>query len=101
MQLHYWESTSIEKNFNELCDEAKNIKKQYLKADRPLRFVDSIITKFQSTIDAEDSFIISPSLFDENKPIILIDISFCEKNENLKILSKSSTISLTENILFQ
>ena len=63
--------------------------------------MDSIITKFQSTIDAEDSFIISPSLFDENKPIILIDISFCEKNENLKILSKSSTISLMENILFQ
>ena len=63
--------------------------------------MDSIITKFQSTIDAEDSFIISPSLFDENKPIILIDISFYEKNENLKILSKSSTISLMENILFQ
>ena len=63
--------------------------------------MDSIITKFQSTIDAEDSFIISPSLFDENKPIILIDISFCEKNENLKILSKSSTISLMENIVFQ
>ena len=63
--------------------------------------MDSIITKFQSTIDAEDSFIISPSLFDENKPIILIDISFCEKNENLKILSKSFTISLMENIVFQ
>ena len=63
--------------------------------------MDSIITKFQSTIDAEDSFIISPSLFDENKPIILIDISFCEKNENLKFLSKSSTISLMENIVFQ
>ena len=63
--------------------------------------MDSIITKFQSAIDAEDSFIISPSLFDENKPIILIDISFCEKNENLKILSKSFTISLMENIVFQ
>ena len=63
--------------------------------------MDSIITKFQSTIDAEDSFIISLSLFDENKPIILIDISFCEKNENLKILSKSFTISLMENIVFQ
>ena len=63
--------------------------------------MDSIITKFQSAIDAEDSFIISPSLFDENKPIILIDISFCEKNENLKILSKGFTISLMENIVFQ
>ena len=32
-------------------------------------------------MDAEDSFIISSRLFDEDKPFILIDISFCEKNK--------------------
>lgn len=38
-------------------------------------FADSIIRKFQSTI-------IQPSLFDENKPSILIYVVLCEKNEN-------------------
>lgn len=37
---------------------------------------------FQSTKDAEDLFIISESLFDEDKHFILIDVSFCEKNES-------------------
>ena len=45
-------------------------------------FADSIIRKFQSTI-------IQPSLFDENKPSILIYVALCEKNEkNLKIFKK-------------
>ena len=33
-------------------------------------------------MDVEDSLIIQPSLFDEDKPFILMDISFCGKNEN-------------------
>ena len=33
-------------------------------------------------MNAENSFIILPRLFDKDKPFILIDISFCEKNEN-------------------
>lgn len=27
-------------------------------------------------------FVILPSLFDKDKPFILIDVPFCEKNEN-------------------
>lgn len=38
-------------------------------------FADSIIRKFQSTI-------IQPSLFDENKPSILIYVVLCERNKN-------------------
>ena len=30
----------------------------------------------------EESFLISPNLFDEDKPFPLIDIPFCEKNES-------------------
>ena len=33
-------------------------------------------------MDAEDSFIIPPSLFDKDKSFILIDIPFCETKEN-------------------
>ena len=38
-------------------------------------FADSIIRKFQSTI-------IQPSLFDENKPSVLIYVVLCERNKN-------------------
>ena len=33
-------------------------------------------------MDAGNSFIILPRLFDKDKPFILIEVSFCEKNEN-------------------
>lgn len=49
------------------ADEVRYIKTKVLKTDYPLRFVDSISRNFQSTIDAEDSFIIAPSLVDEDK----------------------------------
>ena len=47
--------------------------------------MNSIIRNFQSTLnllDAEDSYIIQPSLIDEDKPFISIYIPFCEKKEN-------------------
>ena len=47
-------------------DEVKHIKTKFLKSDYTLRFVDSIIGNFQSTMDAEDPLITPPSLFDEN-----------------------------------
>ena len=36
----------------------------------------------QSSIELEDSYIIPPNLFEEQKPFILIEIPFCERNEN-------------------
>ena len=58
------------------------MKTKFLNADYLLRFVVSIIGNFQSTVDAEDSFIIPPSSFDEDKPLILMNIPFCGKNKN-------------------
>jgi len=59
------------------------IKNKFLKADYPLRFIDSIVNNFnQCTTEKNDSFIIPPYLFEEEKPFILIEIPFCEKNEN-------------------
>ena len=55
---------------------------EFLKADYSLHFVDGIFRKFWSIMDVEDSLIIQPSLFDEDKPFVLIDISFCRKNKN-------------------
>ena len=52
-----------------------------IKSDYPLGFAFSISGNFQSTMDAEDSFIIPASSFDEDKPLILIDIPVCVKNE--------------------
>ena len=43
--------------------------------------MDITIGNFKSAMDAEDSFIIPPSLFDE-KPFIVVDILFCEEKEN-------------------
>ena len=62
-------------------DKVKYNKITFLQPDYPLPFVDSI-TKFRSTMYAEDSIIIiPPSLFDEHKPFILIDNLFCGKNK--------------------
>ena len=47
-------------------DEVKHNKTKFLKAYYPLHFVDSIIRKFQSTMDAEDLFIIASSLMKIN-----------------------------------
>ena len=73
------QSKRISMNF---ADEVKHIKSKFLRADYPLRFVDSIIRNFLSENDVEESFIIPPNLFDEDKPFLLIDIPFCEKNES-------------------
>ena len=37
---------------------------------------------FQVTIDAEGSIVIPPGLFNEDRSFILIDILFCDNNEN-------------------
>ena len=63
------------------ANEVKNIKNTFLKSDNSLRFVISIIR----SLDEEDPFIMPPSLFDEDKSFILIDITVCTKNKNKSI----------------
>ena len=52
-----------------------------IKSDYPLGLAVSIFGNFQSTMDGEASFIIPASSFDEYKPLVLIDIPVCVKNE--------------------
>ena len=48
-----------------------------------LRFINTIVNDFfKSASDLGDSHIIPPNLFKEQKPLILIEIQFCDRNEN-------------------
>ena len=81
------QSKKISMNF---ADEVKHIKTKFLKADYPLHFMDSIIRNFQSTMDAEELLIIPPSLFEEDKPFILTDNPFDQKNNKSTDFVKKS-----------
>ena len=79
-------SNRISMNF---ADEVKHIKTSFFECSLPIMFCGCIIENFQSTMDAEVSFIAPPSSFNADKPLALIDIPFCGKNEiNLKIFMK-------------
>ena len=65
----------ISSNFN---DEVKEIKVKYEKARYPPRFVDSIIKDFK---EKQSSVRDSPEEQKDKKPLVLLRIPFCEKNE--------------------
>ena len=53
-----------------------------MKADYPLRFINSVINEFQKGEECGDeSFIIPASLFEIAKPLIFVEIPYCELNE--------------------
>ena len=64
---------------------------KFFQVGHALRFVVNIIRNFQFTMNTEDSLIIPPNLFSEDKPLVLIDIPFCKKN--FFDFIKTSTIS--------
>ena len=79
-------SKRISSNFHQ---EINEIRTKYSKADYPLRFINSIINKFQddsNNDDQEESFIIPPYMFEESKSFLLLELPYCELNE-----SKSKT----------
>ena len=61
--------------------EIKVIKYKFRNADSPPKFLNSVIHQF-FTPKNNDSFIIPPDLFEERKPFILVEIPYCEENEN-------------------
>ena len=53
-----------------------------MKADYPLRFINSVVNEFQKGKECGDeSFIIPTSLFQIAKPPIFVEIPYCELNE--------------------
>ena len=59
----------------------KVIKRKFRNADCPPKFLNSVIHQF-FTPENSDAFIIPP---EEIKPFILVEILYCEENENASI----------------
>ena len=58
------------------------IKEKFMKADYPLRFINSVVNEFQKSKECGDKgFIIPPSLFEITKPFIFTEMPYCELNE--------------------
>ena len=72
-------SKRISSNFDE---EIPLIKEKFMKADYPLRFINSVISYFEKGKECGDeSLIIPTSLFEIAKPFIFVEIPYCELNE--------------------
>ena len=58
------------------------IKEKFMEADYPFRFIDSVVKEFQKVKECGDeSFIIPTSFFEISKPLIFVEIPYCELNE--------------------
>ena len=54
-----------------------------MKADYPLRFINSVVNKFKKGKEyGDESFAIPTSLFEIAEPFIFIKILYCELDEN-------------------
>ena len=67
-------------------EEIQTICKKFIKNDYPIPFFNSVINQYnnknkEQQIDNEDDYIIPPYLFEEEKPLILLKLPFCEQNE--------------------
>ena len=71
-------SKTISSNFEM---KIKVIKCKSENTDYPPKFLNSVINQFL-TLKNSDSFIIPADLFEESKPFILVEISYCEENKN-------------------
>ena len=61
--------------------EIKVIKCTFKNADCPPKLLNSVINQFL-TPKNNNLFIIPPDLFEKSKTVILIEITYCEENEN-------------------
>ena len=60
--------------------ELTSVHKKLLKADDPIKFINSIINK-RITESIENSYIIPPNSFEEGKSIVMIETLYLEENE--------------------
>ena len=76
--LHH--SKRISSNFDK---EIFQIKNKFLAADYPQKFVESVNRNFENDKieSVEDDYIIPLGFFDIAKPVIIIEVPFCTKNE--------------------
>ena len=67
-------------------EEIQTIRKKFIKPGYPRPYVISVINQYNNEtkelqIDNEDDYIISPYLFEEEKPFVLLKLPFCEQTE--------------------
>ena len=62
--------------------EKEIIRDKFNTAGFPFRFVESVIEQFEKKLTEDDLFI-PEILFKEPKKFVLIELPFCEKNEEL------------------
>ena len=85
------EKIYVHQNLTPICStlifkEILLTKGKFMKADYPLRFINSVVNEFQKGKECGDeSFINSTGLFEIGKPFIFFEIPCCELN---KIKSK-------------
>ena len=72
------------KRFSRSLDrEIYRIKKKFLAAGYPQKFVKSVVHNFENdkVESVKDDYIIPPGFFDIAEPVIIVEVSFCTKNE--------------------
>ena len=83
--LHHF--TKIATDFQK---EVTSVRKKFLKADYPIKFINRLINNFfHETESTEDSYIIQLNLFKEEKRIVIDEIPYCEENENKSRFSQN------------
>ena len=65
------------------ADEIPKIKHNFLNADYPYRFINNAVNKFQEKSEGTEDYIIPPGFFDVPKKVVLLDITYCPKNEEI------------------
>ena len=63
------------------ADEIPKIKQKFLNAEYPYRIFNSVINNFQEKSGVTDDYIIPPGLSDIPKKVVLVDITYCPKDE--------------------
>ena len=66
-------------------EEIPTIKRKFLNADFPPRFVNRVIKQFNEKCNDnnQDDYIMPRDLFDIPKPLVLAEIPYCPRNETL------------------
>ena len=67
-----------------LSNEISKIRQKFLKADYPIRFINSVIKQFNDKLSEksyeEDDSILPPEVFEVKNQVILIEVPYCKKN---------------------
>ena len=79
---NYCKNIKLKKIATDFQKEVTSVCKEFLKADSLIKLINSVINEScNETESTEDSYIIPPNLFKEEKCIVMIKIPYCEKNE--------------------